>query len=87
MVEEVRHTSLGPMKVLGSMVKLPGNGDWLRLPPPLLGEHSRAVCHEAGYSQPEIDALFATGIVAGPSKETKDSGAKPHEHEDRAEVM
>jgi crotonobetainyl-CoA:carnitine CoA-transferase CaiB-like acyl-CoA transferase len=87
MVEEVRHTSLGPMKVLGSMVKLPGNGDWLRLPPPLLGEHSRAICHEAGYSQPEIDALFATGIVAGPSKETKDSGAKPHGHEDRAEVM
>jgi crotonobetainyl-CoA:carnitine CoA-transferase CaiB-like acyl-CoA transferase len=87
MVEETHHGSLGPMKVLGSMVKLPSNEEWLRLPPPLLGEHSRAICQEAGYSQPEIDVLFATGVVAGPQQTADSLPSDADGREDKAEVM
>jgi crotonobetainyl-CoA:carnitine CoA-transferase CaiB-like acyl-CoA transferase len=34
-----------------------------RAPPPLLGEHSREVLREADYSDDEIDALVARGVV------------------------
>ena len=35
----------------------------LRLPPPALGEHSRAVLAEVGYAEKEIDALARDGVV------------------------
>jgi crotonobetainyl-CoA:carnitine CoA-transferase CaiB-like acyl-CoA transferase len=87
MVEKITHTSLGPMKVLGSMVKLPSNDQWLRLPPPLLGEHSRAICQEAGYSQPEIDMLFASGIVASPQPGVEPLHSAGRGHQDKTEAM
>jgi crotonobetainyl-CoA:carnitine CoA-transferase CaiB-like acyl-CoA transferase len=38
----------------------------LRTPPPLLGEHSREVLAEAGYSEEEIAALVEDGVVGVP---------------------
>jgi crotonobetainyl-CoA:carnitine CoA-transferase CaiB-like acyl-CoA transferase len=32
-------------------------------PAPLLGEHSRAILAEAGYTAAEIDGLIARGVV------------------------
>jgi len=64
MVQEVEHSSLGRMKVLGKAVK--GNGhdpNWLRHAPPTLGEHSVEVCREAGLSEAEIIALIEAGTV------------------------
>ncbi|HZD70240.1 MAG TPA: CoA transferase [Actinomycetes bacterium] len=66
MVAETEHTSLGAIKVLGAMVKVDGDQHWLRLPPPVLGEHTHEVCAEAGYSDQEIQELFSSGVVAGP---------------------
>ncbi len=40
-------------------------GDPTRAPGPGLGEHTRAVLAEAGYSAEEIDALLEAGAVAG----------------------
>jgi crotonobetainyl-CoA:carnitine CoA-transferase CaiB-like acyl-CoA transferase len=70
MVEEVHHTSLGSLKVLGQAVKLESSRqDWLRLPPPLLGEHSSEVCRELGYGDGEIDELLADGVILEPRLE------------------
>ena len=38
-------------------------------PPPLLGEHSRGVLREAGYSDAEVEALVAAGVAGnGPAR-------------------
>lgn len=65
MVETTEHSALGPMKVLGALLKFDDTQHWLRRPPPILGEHSREVCIEAGYSGEEIDSLMAAGVVGG----------------------
>lgn len=60
MVEETEHTSLGKMKVLGQAVNVTGNDDnWLRHPPPLLGEHSREILSEIGFDDRHIAEMIA----------------------------
>jgi len=55
-----------PVRLLGVPVKLSRTpGDPTRAPGPGLGEHTRAVLAEAGYSPEEIDALLDAGAVAG----------------------
>ncbi|HEY1520135.1 MAG TPA: CaiB/BaiF CoA-transferase family protein [Solirubrobacteraceae bacterium] len=57
-----------PVKLLGVPVKLSRTpGDPVRAPGPALGEHTRDVLAQAGYSPQEIDALHDSGAVAGPS--------------------
>jgi crotonobetainyl-CoA:carnitine CoA-transferase CaiB-like acyl-CoA transferase len=65
MVVEVEHARAGRTRSIGFPVKFgatpagsTGRGA------PMLGEHSRAVLREAGYSVAEIDALVAEGVVA-----------------------
>jgi Predicted acyl-CoA transferases/carnitine dehydratase len=68
MVEEVEHSSLGPMKVLGQAVKVRGSEDaWLRSGAPLLGEHTAEVLAETGYSPAQIDELLDAKVVAQPA--------------------
>jgi alpha-methylacyl-CoA racemase len=56
-----------PVRQLGVPVKLSRTpGDPRRAPGPALGEHTRAVLAEAGYSPGEIAALEGAGAVAGP---------------------
>jgi crotonobetainyl-CoA:carnitine CoA-transferase CaiB-like acyl-CoA transferase len=51
--------------VLGQAVKLDGSRqDWLRRPPPLLGQHTREICRELGYSDAAIDTLVTAGVLA-----------------------
>ncbi len=63
MVTEVAHTTLGPVQTLGLPVKLSATPGGPRHGAPLLGEHTRAVLAEHGYTAPEIDALIAEGAV------------------------
>jgi crotonobetainyl-CoA:carnitine CoA-transferase CaiB-like acyl-CoA transferase len=70
MVEEVRHPTLGPLRVLGQAVKLEQSQEgWLLHPPPLLGQHSVEVCRELGYDEDSIEALLTTGVIAQSSRE------------------
>jgi crotonobetainyl-CoA:carnitine CoA-transferase CaiB-like acyl-CoA transferase len=53
--------------VLGQAVKLESSREgWLRHPPPLLGEHSVAVCRGLGYSDDEVETLLAERVIAQP---------------------
>ena len=61
-VARIEHTTLGSVKLIGQSVSITGSEkNWLRHPPPLLGEHTREVLAEAGYGDARIDALLADG--------------------------
>src|SRR6185369_15460972 len=63
MVPEVEHTALGSVRTLGLPLKLSASPGGVRRGAPLLGEHTREVLAEHGYSAGEIDALVAAGAA------------------------
>jgi len=65
MVEEVDHPSLGRIKTLSNPLRMEGfeGGKTVRLPPPEVGQHSRAVLAEFGFSKQEIETLITEGTV------------------------
>ncbi len=65
LVEEVEHLELGPLKQVGSPIRMDAtrNGSIYRAPP-VLGQHSREVLTEYGYTPAQIDALVRDGVVA-----------------------
>ena len=64
MVAEFHHPTAGIMKTVGLPCKLSDTPGGIRLPPPLLGQHTREVLSELGYDINEVQAMFAQQIVA-----------------------
>jgi crotonobetainyl-CoA:carnitine CoA-transferase CaiB-like acyl-CoA transferase len=63
MVHDIDHPIIGPMKTIGLPIKSSGALSTIRLPAPWLGQHSKQVLVELGYSNEEIQTLFAQGAV------------------------
>jgi crotonobetainyl-CoA:carnitine CoA-transferase CaiB-like acyl-CoA transferase len=63
MVVEVEHPRAGRTKTLGTPIKFSGTPGAVRRPAPLLGEHTREVLTQLGYSGTEVDALQREGAV------------------------
>ena len=63
MVVEVGHSRLGMVKTLGCPVKFSDTPASIGQGAPLLGEHTRAVLRDHGYSTAEIDGLIAAGAL------------------------
>jgi benzylsuccinate CoA-transferase BbsE subunit len=61
--QEVTHAELGAFEMPGRPFVMNGSPWELRRPAPLLGEHTAAVLREAGYSDAEVAALAARGVV------------------------
>jgi formyl-CoA transferase len=59
MVVEMRHPDAGTIRTVGIPVKLEGTPGTVRRPPPRLGEHTRGVLAELGFTAAEIDTLVA----------------------------
>lgn len=63
MIVEVEHSRLGMVKTLGSPVKFSETPTSVRRGAPLLGESTREILLENGYSEDQIDQLAANGII------------------------
>ena len=63
MVIEVPHSRLGRVKTLGAPVKFSATPTSLTRGAPLLGEHTREVLREHGYSDREAENLEAEGAI------------------------
>lgn len=63
MLQEYEHPVAGTVKVLGIPVKLSATPGSIRLPAPLLGEHSAEVFAQLGLSEERLDALREGGVI------------------------
>jgi len=63
MVEAVEHAVLGPMKVLGTPIKLSDTPASVRTAPPTLGQHTDTVLGELGLTADEIAGLRKRSVV------------------------
>src|SRR5262245_49500692 len=65
--QTVQHASEGTLRLPGIPVNYRKTPGTIRRLPPRLGEHSVEVLREAGFGQPEIDALLASGAARAAS--------------------
>ncbi|ASJ70972.1 CaiB/BaiF CoA transferase family protein [Granulosicoccus antarcticus] len=63
MIVEVEHLRAGTVKTLGSPVKFHGTPGSIRSAAPLLGQHSREILEEAGFTDADFEQFVANGIV------------------------
>ena len=63
MVVELEHPRAGRTRALGLPIKLSASPGQVTRPAPLLGQHTREVLAEFGFSSSEIEALVASGAA------------------------
>jgi len=63
MVVEVPHKRLGKVKTIGAAVKFSETPSGVQRGAPVFGEHTREVLREYGYTDAQVDALVAAGVV------------------------
>jgi len=63
MVQEVDHPSEGKVKQVGIAIKLSDTPGKIRSLSPILGEHTKEVLMNLGYSKQKIDELYRDGVV------------------------
>jgi crotonobetainyl-CoA:carnitine CoA-transferase CaiB-like acyl-CoA transferase len=63
LVEEVEHPKVGRLKLVGAGVSYTNLPEKATAPPPLVGEHTKAILAELGYSERGIDELEGEGVV------------------------
>jgi len=69
MVVEINHPITGPVKMLGIPFELSETPGAIRGPSPLLGQHTREVLLELGYSEAEIETLGQQGVIGMPAND------------------
>jgi crotonobetainyl-CoA:carnitine CoA-transferase CaiB-like acyl-CoA transferase len=66
LVADYEHPTYGRFRQFGHLVNLSDTPGRIAGPPPLLGQHSREVLAELGYSDAEISTLRDQGVTLWP---------------------
>jgi crotonobetainyl-CoA:carnitine CoA-transferase CaiB-like acyl-CoA transferase len=66
MVVDLVHPQAGPTKALGCPIHFSKTPTRIDRPAPMLGEHSRELLREYGYSDPQIDGFLVAGVIEEP---------------------
>ena len=65
MTVQYEHPELGPLTLMGQPIRFSETPAPDAGPPPVLGQHTRAVLREAGYADGDIADLHRRGVIAG----------------------
>jgi len=68
MVAEYDHPSMGRMRQFGELVHFSETPGLIHGPPPRIGEHSREILEDLGYSGQDQEALKQQGVVTWPDE-------------------
>ena len=71
MIVETRHATAGPVRAIGFPIKFSDTPGSVSRPAPTLGQDTREVLREHGYSDMEIDRLAAQGVIQFPASAEK----------------
>lgn len=71
MIVETTHVTAGPVRSLGLPIKFSDTPGSVRRAAPILGQDTREVLREIGYSDGEIDSLAAQGAIQLPGSSQK----------------
>ncbi len=63
LISHLRHPNLGALSLASNLVKFSGRAGGVALSTPLLGEQTRLILFEAGFSDAEIGELYETGVA------------------------
>ena len=63
MIVETTHPVAGEVKAIGLPIKFSDTPGGVRRPAPMLGQHTREVLEEHGFSEAEIDQMEANGAI------------------------
>jgi crotonobetainyl-CoA:carnitine CoA-transferase CaiB-like acyl-CoA transferase len=63
MLKEIDHPTIGKIKMVGFPTKLSRTPGTLRLPPPLLGQHTEEVLQNMGFSAEDVTAMRKDGTI------------------------
>ena len=63
MIETLMHPTIGATRVIGAPIKLSKDPASVRMPPPVLGQHTDAVLKEIGYDSETIAALRTKRVI------------------------
>ncbi len=77
MLRTMVHPRVGPIQVIGPSIRFSRTPADVSTPPPVLGEHTRDVLRELGYSEEDAQRLISTGAVIDEAPETTDEGRSP----------
>jgi formyl-CoA transferase/CoA:oxalate CoA-transferase len=57
LIVQIEHPALGTVKSIANPIRFSNAPVSYRLPPPLLGEHTRSILESLGYTAEEVDSM------------------------------
>ncbi|MEM8915797.1 MAG: CaiB/BaiF CoA-transferase family protein [Pseudomonadota bacterium] len=68
LIQSYQHPQAGEVKVVGPAIEMSATPPAIRRPAPLVGEHTREILSDYGWSSADIDKFIADGVAGEPTE-------------------